>query len=320
VFPTNRTRSAPHLDGWNNRTRAVPLLLIILVAPADSLTGNTEEGWAIGIRLRLGWKYDDVPARPEAASTLLPVTGFVGVHLKPTAIPGVFFGSSMLLFSLLLARTALVPRNVAHFGAASYLLVIGYDALCIAAPRYGRQSYDFQGASLMCLAPGQAVTPVTEPGDLDPAQDSWTLVFHPELIRKFPLGSRMGEFSFFGYDSHEALHVLEKEKKIVSSIARQIREEYSQNIDAHSSEIFVSSLELMLGYCKRFYGRQFVTRRSANRDVVMRLETFLREHFDSGKSGSEGVPTVQQCAREMGYSPNYLPDRLHSPRQWRHTR
>jgi AraC-like DNA-binding protein len=176
--------------------------------------------------------------------------------------------------------------------------------------RYGRQSYDFQGASLMFVAPGQAITPMTEPGDLDPSDDAWVLVFHPELIRKFPLAGRINEYSFFGYDSHEALHVSEKEKDTVSGIARQIREEYSQNIDTHSSELIVSNLELMLGYCRRFYGRQFMTRSSANRDVVVRLEGFLKEYFDSGRAEADGVPSVQQCAKEMGYSANYLSDLL----------
>jgi AraC family transcriptional regulator, transcriptional activator of pobA len=176
--------------------------------------------------------------------------------------------------------------------------------------KYGRQPYDFQESSLMFVAPGQAVTPVTEPGELSPEGESWTLAFHPELIRPFPLASRMATFRYFTYDSHEALHLSNKERQMITGIVTRIRHEYSQNIDAHSPELIVSNLELLLTYCKRFYDRQFVTRTSANRDVVIRLEAFLSDYFGSGQSEKDGVPSVKRCAREMGYSPNYLSDLL----------
>ncbi len=176
--------------------------------------------------------------------------------------------------------------------------------------KYGREIYDFQEGSMMFLAPGQAVTPVTAPTDLNPEGGGWTLMFHPELIRRFPLGGKMQGFSYFAYDSHEALHLSKAERETVTDIVLRIEEEYRQNLDAHSPELIVSNLELLLNYCKRYYGRQFVTRTSANRDVVARLEAFLTEHFASGRSEREGIPTVQQCARLLGYSPDYLGDLL----------
>lgn len=176
--------------------------------------------------------------------------------------------------------------------------------------KYGRENYDFQQGSLIFLAPGQSVTPVTEPGELENEGDSWSLLFHPDLIRQAPLASRMREYSFFSYDSHEALHLSDKERQTVSEIANKIKEEYSQNIDVHSHELIVSNLELLLNYCKRYYGRQFITRASVSVDVVVRFEAFLQDYFSSDTAEREGLPTVQSCARAMGYSPNYLSDLL----------
>jgi len=201
-----------------------------------------------------------------------------------------------------------VPVLNVTFVSALYTISLKQGSEC--GIRYGREMYDFQEGSMMFLAPGQAVTPVTKPVDMNPEGGGWTLMFHPELIRGFPLGQKMSEFSYFAYDSHEALHLSKPEKETVTDIVRRIEEEYRQNLDVHSSELIVSNLELLLNYCKRYYGRQFVTRTSANRDVVTRLEAFLSEYFGSGRCEREGIPSVQQCARQMGYSSNYLGDLL----------
>ena len=176
--------------------------------------------------------------------------------------------------------------------------------------KYGRQPYDFQEGSVMFLAPGQSVTPITEPSDLEVHGEGWTLVFHPDLIRRSPLADKMKEYTFFGYESHEALHLSDEEQQTLTSIVKRIEEEYSQRLDAHSQELLVGHVQLLLSYCQRFYGRQFTLRNHANLDVIARLENFLQQYFESDKPTREGLPTVQTCAKEMGYSPDYLSDLL----------
>jgi AraC family transcriptional regulator, transcriptional activator of pobA len=129
--------------------------------------------------------------------------------------------------------------------------------------KYGRQSYDFQERTLMFMAPDQVVEAFSAPDDL--AMDGWILAFHPDLLRRSLLGKKMGEYSFFSYDSHEALHISEEERRIATGLALAIKGEYGRNMDEHSQELILSNLELLLNYCKRFYGRQFITRASAAR-------------------------------------------------------
>lgn len=176
--------------------------------------------------------------------------------------------------------------------------------------KYGRQRYDFQAGSLLCLAPGQSITPLTEPGDLQPDGPNWTLVFHPELIRNTNLGARMREFGFFGYDSHEALHLSEREAQTTTGMVERIREEYRQNTDEHTHELIVANLQLLLSYCKRFYGRQFAMRTTVHKDVLSRFEQLLSEYFETDTPRRKGLPSVRDCARQLGYSPNYLSDLL----------
>lgn len=176
---------------------------------------------------------------------------------------------------------------------------------------YGRKHYDFQEGTLMFLAPNQIITPISEMKETESNDlNSWILLFHPDLIRKSSLAKKMREYTFFSYDSHEALHLSEQEKQTVTNIVTTIKHEYSQNIDIYSQDVIISSLELLLNYCKRFYGRQFITRTHVNKDVVIRFEELLKNYFDSDKPESQGLPTVKYCADEMGYSPNYLSDLL----------
>jgi AraC-like DNA-binding protein len=91
---------------------------------------------------------------------------------------------------------------------------------------------------------------------------------------------------------------------------RKLREEYRHSGDEFSQELIVSNLELLLNYCKRFYARQFATRATSHQPLLARFERFLSEYFESDRASREGVPSVQSCAKQMGYSANYLSDLL----------
>jgi AraC-like DNA-binding protein len=175
--------------------------------------------------------------------------------------------------------------------------------------KYGREYYDFQEGSLLCLGPGQSVVPITEPSDLDSAHAGWTLMFHPDLLRRTSLAQRMREYTFFGYASHEALHLSDAEQQTLTGIVQRIEGECA-HIDKFSEDLLVSQLQLFLNYCKRFYGRQFITRSNVNQDVVARLEQFLTDYFASKRPVEEGLPSVRGCAKAMGYSADYLSDLL----------
>ena len=106
------------------------------------------------------------------------------------------------------------------------------------------------------------------------------------------------------------MHLSEQEKKILFSILKQIKKEYNTNIDNFSQELIISNIELLLNYCKRFYGRQFITRTNQNKDIIIRFEEFLRDYFNSAGIENNKLPTVKYCAEIMNLSPNYFSDLL----------
>ncbi len=175
--------------------------------------------------------------------------------------------------------------------------------------RYGRKTLDFQDGSLVCIAPNQVVT---IDNDIEIKEDmmGWGLFFHPDLIRGTTLGFKMKEFSFFSYQISEALHLSEKEQMVLCDCLSKIQVELSQNIDSHSQTLIVSNIELFLHYCSRYYGRQFITRKPANVDIVSKVEYILKSYFENVEKRREGLPSVKYLASMVNLSPGYLSDLL----------
>ncbi|MCC6691461.1 MAG: AraC family transcriptional regulator [Bacteroidia bacterium] len=172
--------------------------------------------------------------------------------------------------------------------------------------KYGRNMYDFQEGTLVFVAPGQVLG--VQLSTVAVEQKGWALVFHPDLIKGTALGKHIQDYSFFSYDSHEALHLSEKEKQIVLDCFGKIQYEMQQSIDKHSKTLITSNIELFLNYCIRFYDRQFITRDNANRGILERFENLLQEYFSSDKPSDIGLPSVGYCAEELNLSHNYFGD------------
>ncbi|NQZ44613.1 MAG: helix-turn-helix transcriptional regulator [Flavobacteriaceae bacterium] len=171
---------------------------------------------------------------------------------------------------------------------------------------YGRNSYDFDDGSLTFIKPNQTIQ--VENREEIEGSSGWTLLFHPDLIRKSMLGDSIDTYSFFDYDLSEALHLSVKERNALTDLVIKIEDEYRQNIDKHSQELIVSNIELLLKYSKRFYDRQFYTRSNLNKDVVARFHKMLKGYYMNDRAQSNGVLTVRDCAQELHLSVNYFGD------------
>ena len=173
---------------------------------------------------------------------------------------------------------------------------------------YGRNAYDFQEGTMTFIKPGQIVK-------VDNSEDfkggnGWTLLFHPDFIRRSALASIIDQFTFFDYDAHEALHLSNEEKKALTELVRKIEQEYKYTIDRHTQDLIIVNIEMLLKYCKRYYDRQFYTRTNLNQDIISRFEQVVRAYYQSGRPLQEGVLTVKHCAQALHISANYLGDLL----------
>ena len=140
--------------------------------------------------------------------------------------------------------------------------------------------------------------------------DGYLLMFHPDLLRNTPLGRIMREYSFFSYETNEALHLSVEERQIIMDCFHKIQYELNHPIHRHSKNLITDSIKTFLDYCTRFYDRQFITRDNQNRDILARFERLLDEYFHDGAAKRIGLPTVQYCADKLCLSPNYFSDLL----------
>lgn len=171
---------------------------------------------------------------------------------------------------------------------------------------YGRNTYDYQEGTLVLMAPGQ-VAGINSNGEYYQPK-GYALVFHPDLIHGTSLGRRIQEYSFFGYQSNEALHLSERERNIVLDCFSKIDYELERGVDKHSKRLIVSNIELFLDYSVRFYERQFITRDHVLQGVLERFENLLNDYFSSEKPQTVGLPSVAYCADELNLSANYFGD------------
>jgi len=171
---------------------------------------------------------------------------------------------------------------------------------------YGRHTYDYQEGTLVFLAPGQ-VAGVNSNGETYQPK-GYALVFHPDLIHGTSLGRHIQDYTFFGYQSNEALHLSERERKMVLDCFSKIEYELEQAIDNHSKKLIVSNIELFLNYCIRFYDRQFITRDNVHKSILERFENLLNGYFQSDKPQIIGLPSVAYCAGELNLSAGYFGD------------
>lgn len=174
---------------------------------------------------------------------------------------------------------------------------------------YGRKNYDFHEGSLVFMHPGKVLK---ANGWYEPKQsdNGWSLCFHPDLIKSSELYNKISMYSFFQYESTEALHLSDQEKIIIQRIVRNIQDEYSANLDSYSNNLIISYIEMLLTYIERFYGRQFITRAHVYKEAVIKFKQLLNEQCSIEFIENSGMPTVKNLAREMGYSSNYLSDML----------
>lgn len=172
---------------------------------------------------------------------------------------------------------------------------------------YGCGKYDYKnGGTIICVAPGQVG------GKEDNGErinlDGWALLFHPDFLHSTQLASTISDFTFFDYNINEALHTTPEEYDILADIMKRIKEELQGKRDDTQDIITTSYISLLLSYCKRFYARQFLTRKIENADILQRFSKILDNYYNTGMQYRKGLPTVSYCAGKACMSANYFGD------------
>ena len=212
------------------------------------------------------------------------------------------------LITVFYHSTGIHMKDFGDLRMSSDLYFIGLKEGVTGSFKYGRNSYDFHEGTMIFIGPGQVISPV----EVNVSDDSpgWTILFHPDLIRKSPLGQNIDKYNFFSYELTEALHLSDDEKKAMTDLVKNIEKEFQHAIDQHSQTLIISYLELLLNYGTRYYDRQFYTRTNLNQDIVSKFEHLLKDYYNSDKPLQLGIPSVKYCGEQLNMSHKYLSDLL----------
>jgi AraC family transcriptional activator of pobA len=171
---------------------------------------------------------------------------------------------------------------------------------------YGRTKYDHEGGSMTYVKPGQVV----ELKNIKLEGSGFTIMFHRDFLNGEPLHQTIKKYSFFDYETNEALHISPREEEIMWELFRKIETEYNNNQDEYSKEIILGHIEAILRYSQRFYKRQFLNRNELTGKVISKFNKALRQYFENSALKVNGLPTVTAIAAQLKISPHYLSDLL----------
>ncbi|MCV2485903.1 helix-turn-helix transcriptional regulator [Flavobacterium sp. SH_e] len=172
---------------------------------------------------------------------------------------------------------------------------------------YGQGYYDFNEGGLMFASPTQLIFTENEEGV---EYGGYTLLFHPDFIRNYPLGKSIKKYGFFSYDTNEALHLSDSEKTTIIGLLQSIDNELNTAIDEMSQDVIVSYIDVLLNYSNRFYKRQFITRKTISHDLLLKVEETLENYISNAETLKKGLPTVEFLASQINVSSHYLSDML----------
>lgn len=172
--------------------------------------------------------------------------------------------------------------------------------------KYGRHNYDYQAGTLVFFAPGQVMEMQKPSEPYQPA--GFGLIFHPDFLLGTELGKHIRNYKFFDYETNEALHLSDAERKLILDSFAKIEFELKQTIDKHSKKLIAANIELFLDYCQRFYDRQFITRDNVHRGILEKFEHLLNTYFESSNPQTDGIPSVAYFAKALHLSSNYFGD------------
>jgi AraC-like DNA-binding protein len=170
---------------------------------------------------------------------------------------------------------------------------------------YGRTKFDHETGCMGFTKPRQVI----EMRNLQFDEDGYVLLFHEDFLIGHPLHEDIQRYSFFDYETNEALHLAPKEEKIIWNIFHSIEQEYYNNEDEFSKEIILAGINSTLKYAKRFYKRQFINRKQLSGKTVTEFSKILQKYIKDG-SLENGLPSVGDFASRLNISSRYLTDLL----------
>ena len=118
---------------------------------------------------------------------------------------------------------------------------------------YGKTKYDHDNGSMFFLKPNQII----QMNDIELTEKGFMIYIHEDFLTSHALHASIQKYSYFDYETNEALHLSPNEEETLWDLFNKIKGEYYNNQDEYSREIILTHIDSILKYSQRFYKRQF---------------------------------------------------------------
>ena len=114
-------------------------------------------------------------------------------------------------------------------------------------------------------------------------------------------------FNFFDYEVFEALKLYEGERRIMFNCFNTILQELRAPDDEFTGHMLRLGIGQLLSYCRRFYDRQFDTKKAKASELVRQLDSMIDSYLsdDSELPRRFGPPHVAWCSDQFHLSANF---------------
>ena len=165
----------------------------------------------------------------------------------------------------------------------------------------------YEAGTVFTMKPGHVVSMNL---DHSVKPKGWMLAFRPELIVNTGLGRDFYLFNFFVYEVFEALKLFEGERRVILNCLNTILTELRAPDDEFTSHMVRLGIGQLLSYCRRFYDRQFDTKKAKASELVKQLDFILDSYLADGSELPRrfGPPQVAWCSNQFHLSANYFGD------------
>ncbi|GAA4160270.1 AraC family transcriptional regulator [Chryseobacterium ginsenosidimutans] len=168
---------------------------------------------------------------------------------------------------------------------------------------YGNNKYYTENGLMLFSEPGQVVS-----WDSLTFWDGYAFVFHPDLIKKNPIASKVNQYKYFSYEINDALFMTAEEEETITWLFTKIHYELAENKVNANINIILSLLNVVLTYADLFYERQFKEKSTNAVSVISKIKSLLQQHYSDLSKPVKNIPTVSSVAEELHLSSNYLTD------------
>ncbi|MBN8822650.1 MULTISPECIES: AraC family transcriptional regulator [unclassified Spirosoma] len=169
--------------------------------------------------------------------------------------------------------------------------------------KYGKASYKTDNGLMLLSEPGQVVS-----WDALTFWDGYAFVFHPDLIKKHSVATKITQYKYFSYEINDALFMTAEEEQTITWLFTKIHYELVDNKNKTNEDIILSLLNVILTYADLYYKRQFSETESHQTSVSSKVKMLLQRHYNDLSKPVANLPSVSSIARELHLSPNYLTD------------